>query len=175
MICNQCKLQIDEKDEKCPFCGAPNPQFAKKKTSVIEQMDDHKEIDIEIEPKKPQFFFKGVLNMYKRYFDFSGTTGRGEFWSVSLLIFLLLLPFMYVYMTTEPETMIYTTAQVWIINLTAAFTVFSIIPIIALSIRRLHDANFTGWFFAINIFPGIGTLIVMGLLLMPHKKNKYKK
>ncbi|MFH0767843.1 MAG: DUF805 domain-containing protein [Bacillota bacterium] len=174
MICNQCKLQIDSKDETCPYCGAPNPQFKKSSISTSDNANNIEKESFKCQPQPQQYFLKGFINMYKQYFNFKGTTSRGEFWSIQLILFLLLLPFMFVYMTTEPEAAVYTTAQVWIIDLTAAFLFASLIPIVALSVRRLHDANFIGWLFLLNLIIGFGSLVVILLLLSPHKKNKYE-
>ena len=44
-----------------------------------------------------------------------------------------------------------------------------IIPSIALTVRRLHDANFSGWLYLLHLIPSLGSLIVFILTLLPSK------
>ncbi len=44
-----------------------------------------------------------------------------------------------------------------------------IIPNLAITWRRLHDANFAGPFFFLSFIPGVGGLIVFVLELLPSK------
>jgi len=168
MICSRCKLQINEDDDICPYCGQPNK--AHKKDS--EYLGEHEEIRKRVVPEQ-KYFFRAFVDMYKNYFNFSGTTGRGEYWSVNLIVTLLLIPFISIYSVVEPESVILTTAQVWIVNLTALFLFASVIPLFALAVRRLHDANITGFAVLLNFIPGFGSLFLMILLLFPHKDNNY--
>lgn len=45
--------------------------------------------------------------------------------------------------------------------LSAAYTLFIIVPGIAVSVRRLHDSGRTGWWFLITIIPALGFLIFL--------------
>ncbi|MGP9694559.1 DUF805 domain-containing protein [Brachybacterium sp. AOP25-B2-12] len=49
--------------------------------------------------------------------------------------------------------------------------VATIIPTFALTVRRLHDANFSGLFLLLGFVPFIGGLIVTILLLMPDREE----
>lgn len=169
MICSRCKLKINEDDDTCPYCGEPNKAHQGNDNDFVIQSES----ETRSVPEQ-KYFFKAFLDIYKKYFDFSGTTGRGEFWSVELIVTLLLLPFTIIYVGVEPETVILTSSQVWIVNLTALFLFVSFIPLMALTVRRLHDANLTGFFVFLNIIPGFGNLILLALLLMAHKDNKYE-
>ncbi len=44
-----------------------------------------------------------------------------------------------------------------------------IVPTLAISWRRLHDANLAGPFWFLSFIPGVGGLIVLALMLMPSK------
>ena len=43
----------------------------------------------------------------------------------------------------------------------------SIVPGIAVSIRRLHDAGYSGWLYLINLVPYLGGLVLIIFLAMP--------
>lgn len=49
------------------------------------------------------------------------------------------------------------------------FMLASIVPGIALTIRRLHDTNTQGTFFLLSLIPYIGSFVVMIMCLMPEK------
>ncbi|VEW10581.1 Predicted membrane protein [Brevibacterium casei] len=44
-----------------------------------------------------------------------------------------------------------------------------LVPTLAISWRRLHDANLAGPFWFLTFIPGVGGLIVLALMLMPSK------
>jgi uncharacterized membrane protein YhaH (DUF805 family) len=46
-------------------------------------------------------------------------------------------------------------------------TLASIVPFIALSVRRLHDANLSGLFYLLNFIPSLGSLIMLILAVLP--------
>lgn len=167
MICRHCKLQINEDDDICPYCGKPTRVHLESSEEKSEPKQRSSSVPIQ------KYFFKAFIDMYRRYFHFGGTTGRGEFWSVQLILLLILFPFASIYGRVEPESVILTGPQVWIVSLTALFVLVSVIPLFALSVRRLHDANLPGWLILIQFIPGFGSLIVFILLLFEHKDNKY--
>ena len=43
------------------------------------------------------------------------------------------------------------------------------------AVRRLHDSGKSGWWLLLGLIPGIGTIIVLVLLLMPGetRENRY--
>ncbi|MBU1094194.1 MAG: DUF805 domain-containing protein [Firmicutes bacterium] len=172
MICSQCRLRYEDDEKTCPYCGHPNPMMVQKEMVTAEENQEYN--DVKHEKTEQKYFFRAFLNMYKRYFDFSGTTGRGEYWSVQLLLVIILLPFISIYMGVDPELITLTYNQAIIVDLTALYLVVSIIPIIALTVRRLHDANLTGFLYLFTFIPGAGSLIVMILTILPYKENKYE-
>ena len=50
-----------------------------------------------------------------------------------------------------------------------------LIPSIAVSVRRLHDTNHSGWWLLINLLPLIGTIILVVFLVRDSQpgKNQY--
>ena len=45
------------------------------------------------------------------------------------------------------------------------------VPSIAVAVRRLHDANLSGWFFLLMLVPYVGGLVVLVLTLLPPKPD----
>lgn len=120
--------------------------------------------DIEYDP--PKYFLLGFFQLFKPYFSVSGTMGRKQFWSIQLILLIIDLPFI-LYMIQR-----YTG---WIdLGLTNAWVKFFLtinlcwfLPLLGAEIRRLHDANLSGFWILLKLIPGIGTLIFVYLLLRP--------
>lgn len=163
MICQKCKLHIDKEEKVCPFCGEPNLQY----------QDNTKGKEEKIEHKK-YYFLGAFFQMYKRYADFSGTTSRGEYWSVIPVILVFLMPLFSILLMEGIGEMSLSNLQDTILLVTIIFFVASFTPIIALSVRRLHDANFTGLLMFLNFLPGFGSFLFIVLTLMPHRENQYE-
>ena len=87
---------------------------------------------------------EAVKTGFKKYFDFKGRASRSEYWYFILFIFLgygagILL-------------MLITPVLLWLLGI---FFIGIIIPAIAVTARRLHDIDKSGWFQAIPIPAGI--------------------
>lgn len=107
---------------------------------------------------------------YKRYFDFSGRSRRKEYW-----MFVLFNVIVYAVVggtafasradvaigkmpvSTVPEI---PKGELAAFGLMGLFALFTIIPSIALHVRRFHDQNRSGWFYLLAIIPYLGGLIV---------------
>ncbi len=85
--------------------------------------------------------FAGAISLgFQRYFDFSGRSSRSEFWWWGLFVFIssVVLTFADIGIGTHHEE-----TQTGL--LTTVFRLGSLIPGIAVGVRRLHDINRTGW------------------------------
>ena len=110
---------------------------------------------------------------FKKYATFSGRASRSEFWWVQLFIWLLnLIPVIVINvgaagsMNASGEFILNGVAVVGI-ALAVIIALLLIIPSLALTWRRLHDANLSGAFFLFVLIPGVGSLILFILVLMP--------
>ena len=116
-----------------------------------------------------------VKRFFQKYATFSGRASRSEYWWVTLAFAALYLVLgvlgavigsatstVGVDGTTEPGV-------AFAIPLVIAFIIglASIVPGIAITVRRLHDANFSGFLYFINAVPYIGGLVIFILTLMP--------
>lgn len=85
-----------------------------------------------------------IINVFKRYNDFKGRSGRAEFWYFFLLNFVLSWAISLVVAPILGATI------ASLLNLAVA--IVFIVPGIAVGVRRMHDVNKCGWFILIPIY-----------------------
>jgi len=90
------------------------------------------------------------LEGWKKYADFSGRARRQEYWSWTLINMGIIFGITFIEAMFDSELFIISTL----------FQLAIIIPGWAVSVRRLHDTNRSGWTLLLNIIPLIGSLIV---------------
>ena len=110
---------------------------------------------------------------YRRYFDFSGRSRRMEYWLFTLLFYGVLVA-MAAYTAVgslgaelngeEPAPA--DTFEFFAMILLVVFTLGSIIPAIAVQVRRFHDQDRSGWFILLNFIPYVGGLIVLVMMFL---------
>lgn len=114
-------------------------------------------------------FGEATVRFVKNTFRYSGRASRSEFWWAALAQFLLFVAFVvFGALGAAVES-----------NAGWAYTVFenlarvavlayllSVVPLIALAVRRLHDSNNSGWWLLCVFIPFFGgfTGLVVGLL-----------
>lgn len=103
----------------------------------------------------------------KRYAEFDGRSRRQEYWLFTLLqagvyILVLVVMGMSIAMSDGRNAGL---PAVFVLLLVLLYLGL-IIPNIAVTIRRLHDQDKTGWLYLLNFIPYIGWLIVMVLMCL---------
>ncbi|QXO15563.1 DUF805 domain-containing protein [Vibrio ostreae] len=98
--------------------------------------------------------------------DFSGRVPRHAYWAffaVNLVVSLLLI------------ALDIHQASIWSAWLEIGYSVASFLPLLALTVRRLHDLGHSGWWSLVFLVPAIGVLILLVLMLLPGEKqaNQY--
>jgi uncharacterized membrane protein YhaH (DUF805 family) len=83
---------------------------------------------------------KWYLQAVRNYFDFSGRARRKEYWYFSLFYFIFAIVIAFICEALRSMLLYY------------AYILFSIIPALAVAIRRMHDVNKSGWFILIPIY-----------------------
>jgi uncharacterized membrane protein YhaH (DUF805 family) len=96
--------------------------------------------------------------MWKRYFDFEGTSTRREFWWTQLVGILIALTYQVMIESINDPTLLGA-----IVIGYGVFVIASIIPGTALLVRRFHDTGVSGWNYLWS-FTGIGVVYVFYLL-----------
>lgn len=103
-------------------------------------------------------FTEAVASVLGKYAVFSGRAPRSEYWwwylfeiVVSLVVFLLV-------DAISAEA---------VDGVSLVITLALIIPTLAVTVRRLHDTNRTGWWLFINLIPVVGWVVFLVFLILP--------
>ena len=97
--------------------------------------------------------------VFKNYANFSGRARRAEFWFYSLANVLVIIPFYILGMIgISTEQSVFTSLGFAVYGLVALGT---LVPSLAVTVRRLHDVNRSGWFYFIGLIPLIGGIILL--------------
>ncbi|HEY5264183.1 MAG TPA: DUF805 domain-containing protein [Steroidobacteraceae bacterium] len=89
-------------------------------------------------------FVDSVKTCFKKYADFNGCAARSEFWWWVLF------------------TVVATVALGMINeNLSAAFSFATLLPYIAVTCRRLHDTDRSGWLQLLGLIPIVGWILLI--------------
>ena len=93
-------------------------------------------------------FVEAIQLFFKNYTNFAGRASRSEYWWIVLLNILV-------------------SAVVGAISPTLAglWGLVTLIPSLALCVRRLHDVGKSGWFLLIGLIPLVGGIILLVQML----------
>jgi uncharacterized membrane protein YhaH (DUF805 family) len=105
------------------------------------------------QPKPPEHTMNSFLDAVRKYAEFSGRSGRREYWMFSMFFSLLVLALLIV------DFMLGT-----YIVLTGLFVLALMIPSVAVLVRRLHDTNRSGWWLLVQLIPFVGAFVLLILL-----------
>jgi uncharacterized membrane protein YhaH (DUF805 family) len=89
-------------------------------------------------------FFDAIKTCYSKYADFDGCASRSEYWW--FVLFTLLASFGFALMSDV---------------LSGLFTLANLLPTIAVTARRLHDTDRSGWLQLIGLIPLVGWILVL--------------
>jgi uncharacterized membrane protein YhaH (DUF805 family) len=92
----------------------------------------------------------------KKYADFSGRARRKEYWLFTLINILILIGLAIIDVTAGLEV-----GDEEMGVLSGIYALAVLIPGIAVSVRRLHDTDRSGWWLLIGIVPLIGDIVLL--------------
>lgn len=106
---------------------------------------------------------EGILNAYfdamRRYFDFKGRASRSEFWCFTLIVLAIAVLGLILDLALD-------NGEDGPLFITALVVIPHYIPVLAASVRRLHDIDRTGWWVLIGVIP-LGQLILLIFYCLP--------
>ena len=105
-------------------------------------------------------FIEWIMLPLKKYADFTGRSGRREFWMFQILVTAV----SFVFLISIPE--LYKTTNLLFAAVSGLALLALAVPQIALQVRRFHDQDKSGWFALFNLFPYIGPVIVLIFMLI---------
>ncbi|MGB5103303.1 MAG: DUF805 domain-containing protein [Steroidobacteraceae bacterium] len=110
------------------------------------------------------------LEALKKYATFEGRARRKEYWFFALFnaIAVMFLAFIDGMAGTFSE-------EVGLGLLSGLYLFATVLPVIAVTVRRLHDTDRSGWWFLIGFIPVIGFIVVLVFTLLDGTAghNKY--
>lgn len=102
------------------------------------------------------------LGVFKKYADFSGRARRMEYWMFNLFnIIILTVLFILMFAFVDGQTQQFTTMSAIFGFILVIYCLGTILPNIAVTVRRLHDTDRSGAWFFINFVPYIGGLVLL--------------
>ena len=111
-------------------------------------------------------------NFFKGYVDFTGRSKRSEYWWIWVTYMVLLVPFYSAYFKAlanpRNETALMALGGIAIIYM--IFGLALMLPMLALTVRRLRDAGFHWALIFVIFIPMVGPLALLALLAMPTKQ-----
>lgn len=111
---------------------------------------------------------KAFGHFYANYFNFKGRTTRSTYW-LFILDFIILQAIILgaFWSISDLKYTICTSGQLVLLGFAALIVIFSIIPGIAMQVRRLHDVGKKGYWCFFNLLPIVGQIIILIFTLMP--------
>lgn len=126
-----------------------------------------------------------VRRLFKKYARFDGRASRSEFWwwvlanaIVYIALYAVLLAIIFATGTTDTAS---TSTSVQAnatsdspliaipVGLLGLWFLATLVPTIAIEVRRLHDANLAGPFWFLSFIPGVGGIVLLVLMLLESK------
>lgn len=96
-------------------------------------------------------FQESIQICFQKYADFNGRASRAEYWWFALFAFVV--------------SIVLSAAGAGLIS--GLFSLATLVPSLAVGVRRLHDLGKSGWFLLISLIPLIGALILIYWFIQP--------
>jgi uncharacterized membrane protein YhaH (DUF805 family) len=96
----------------------------------------------------------------RRYAEFSGRSRRSEFWIFALVNFLVSLALGLIEAVVGLPP-----------SLSVIYALFVLIPWIAVTVRRLHDTDRSGWWILVWFVPVIGFFVMLLFMILEGTKG----
>jgi uncharacterized membrane protein YhaH (DUF805 family) len=120
-----------------------------------------------------------MLLPFKRYADFEGRSRRMEYWMYQVFTMLVYVVFIMILLAGIPWTEMEANpdakpgALTWIGGgLAVLWYLFTFIPDIAVTVRRFHDQDQSGWMYLLRFIPYLGGLVVMVFMFLDGQRNE---
>ena len=118
----------------------------------------------------PVGFAEAVRRFYAQYAQFSGRASRSEYWWIMLyqLVVAATLSALTSTVGTSPGGE-FAVLGFALALVAFAFGLANLVPGIAVTVRRLHDVDRSGWFYLLGLLPIVGGLVLLALMLLAPK------
>lgn len=154
VFCRGCGKEIHETAATCPHCGAQQRVTASATNVAGDEVQA----------------FDWYVAVIKNYAGFSGRARRKEYWFFFLFNILISMGLGLVDGITGSSNI-----SSGMGFLGGLYTLATFIPCIAVTMRRLHDTNRSGWWMLIALIPVVGVIVLLVFLATEGQKteNRY--
>ncbi len=110
------------------------------------------------------------LEALKKYVAFSGRARRKEYWYFALFNIIISIALAVIDGVTGTLH-----AEVGVGLLSGLYTVAIVIPSLAVTFRRLHDTDRSGWWLLLGLIPLVGAIVLLIFMVQDSKpgENRY--
>ena len=113
---------------------------------------------------------QAIKSVFRKYADFTGRAPRSEYWWFGLLLWVVIALISVIALIPTGTNMYGDPAhnlEIVPMLLGPILFIGVLLPSLAVLVRRLHDANFSGWFAFLGLIPFVGAVILLVFTLMP--------
>lgn len=156
MFCTKCGHILADTDKFCTSCGA-RVQRGQEETLTWTKVNapcDHPHDTAELPPVS---LGEAVRLYFSRYKDFSGRSRRSEYWGATVAIWVVTL---LLTLVLGEESL-----------LVSLWTLATLVPNLAISVRRLHDVGRRWVWLLWNLLPVVGQIILLVALCTDSQKQ----
>ena len=100
---------------------------------------------------------QAIQSVFGNYANFNGRARTSEYWWFGLSLDVLIFAFAFAAVVFSEVLFV----------LIALFALAVFLPALAVTARRLHDTNRSGWWILINLIPYLGGLVLLVLCVFP--------
>ncbi|OAB47987.1 DUF805 domain-containing protein [Paenibacillus antarcticus] len=103
------------------------------------------------------------LKVLKNYVGFDGRARRTEYWMFALVSFIISFVLLMLQFITDLKPLF-----------TTLYSLFILLPTLAVTVRRLHDTGRSGWWYFISFIPLVGGIIIFVFMCLDSvEDNEY--
>ena len=105
-------------------------------------------------------FGQAISSFWSNYANFNGRARRSEYWFAFLFYFLVYIGALFI------DAVIGT-----VIVISSLWALATLVPLLALSVRRLHDLGRSGWYYLMGLIPFAGPIILLVFFVEDSQKG----
>lgn len=190
MFCTQCGVSAVGNSKYCSSCGSPMAGEESLNEQIVEiAIRQYPSVTATSPQMMPAYlpatqlgitdtfagmsFSASIKSVFSKYARFQGRATRSEYWFFALFNFLVFVGIIFLAVLTSSSSSPDGTNIASILLFIWVLAI--IIPSIAVTIRRLHDAGYSGWLYLLALIPYVGSAVmfIFSLLVSQQTDNQW--
>ncbi len=183
MYCGNCGQQIADNQLFCPYCGSKTKASTYTNVNASQMFNQQGGTFYSNTHVKNYNLISAYTEMFKNYAKFEGRSRRSEYWYavlanwiiVMVVYMILFIPIMSDIATNGEPTGVSLTLSIVVGLVLMVYAFASLVPSLALGVRRLHDIGKSGWYMLMGLIPYVGSIILIVFMATDSQKgpNQY--